>query len=103
MKALGAANRTLSLLFASESVLLALAGAVAGFVVGSGLAYWIGKANFDAPILPQPVLLGPVLLGSMAMALLATTTPLRLLPQVQPAGILRGEGWGASLRTSRAV
>jgi putative ABC transport system permease protein len=91
MKALGAGNRTLSLLFASESVLLALAGAVAGFVVGSGLAYWIGKANFDAAILPQPVLLGPVLLGSMAMALLATTTPLRLLRQVQPAGILRGE------------
>jgi putative ABC transport system permease protein len=91
MKALGASNRTVNLLFAAEAALLALAGAAAGFVAGSGIAYWIGKANFDAAILPQPALVLPVLLGSMALALLASTAPLRMLQQIQPAGILRGE------------
>ncbi len=91
MKALGASNRTVNFLFAAEAALLALAGATAGFVAGSGIAYWIGKANFDAAILPQPALLLPVLLGSIGLALLAYTTSLRTLQHIQPAGILRGE------------
>lgn len=91
MKALGASNRTVNFLFASESALLALIGSVAGYILGCGIAFWIGKANFDAAILPQPLLLFPVLLGSVALALIASTAPLRLLQQIQPAGILRGE------------
>jgi putative ABC transport system permease protein len=91
MKALGASNKAVSFLFASEAALLALVGAAAGFLAGSGIAWWIGKANFDAAILPQPALLFPVLAGSVVLALLASTAPLRLLQQIQPAGILRGE------------
>jgi putative ABC transport system permease protein len=91
MKALGASNKTVNLLFAAEAALLALAGAAAGFILGSGIAFWIGRANFDAAILPQPGLLLPVLAGSMALALLASTAPLRILQRIQPAGILRGE------------
>jgi putative ABC transport system permease protein len=91
MKALGATNRTVNFLFASEAVLLALTGATAGYMVGCGIAFWIGKANFDAAILPQPLLFLPVLLGSVVLALIASTAPLRLLQQIQPAGILRGE------------
>lgn len=91
MKALGASNRTVNFLFASEAALLALAGSAAGYVLGCVIAFWIGKANFDAAIRPQPMLLFPVLLGSVVLALLASTAPLRLLQQIQPAGILRGE------------
>jgi putative ABC transport system permease protein len=91
MKALGASNKAVNLLFAAEAALLALAGAAAGFIVGSGIAFWIGRANFDAAILPQPGLLLPVLLGSTMLALLASTAPLRILQRIQPAGILRGE------------
>lgn len=91
MKALGASNRTVNVLFAAEASLLSLAGAASGYVVGSGIAFWIGKANFDAAIRPQPLLLIPVLLGSVLLALVASTAPLRLLQQIQPAGILRGE------------
>lgn len=91
MKALGASNRAVSLLFAAEAALLALAGAAIGFVAGSAIAYWIGKANFDAAILPEPFLILPVLLGSIVLALIASTAPLRLLQQIQPASILRGE------------
>ena len=91
MKALGASNRTVNFLFASESALLALTGSIAGYIVGCGIAFWIGKVNFDAAILPQPLLVFPVLLGSVVLALIASTAPLRLLQQIQPAGILRGE------------
>jgi len=91
MKALGAPNRTVGMLFSAESAVLAFAGAVGGFLAGSAIAYWIGKANFGAAILPQPALLLPVLSGSVIMALLAATAPLRLLQRIQPAGILRGE------------
>ena len=91
MKALGASNRAVNALFAAEAALLAAAGAAVGFIGGSGIAWWIGRANFGAAILPQPALLLPVLLGSILLALIASTAPLRLLQQIQPAGILRGE------------
>jgi len=91
MKALGASNRTVNFLFASEAALLALAGSACGYVLGCVIAFWIGKANFDAVILPQPMLFFPVLLGSVVLALIASTAPLRLLQKIQPAGILRGE------------
>jgi putative ABC transport system permease protein len=91
MKALGASNKTVNFLFACEAAPLALGGAAAGFVAGSGIAYWIGKANFDAAILPQPALLFPVFLGSVLLASLASLAPLRLLQRIQPAAILRGE------------
>jgi putative ABC transport system permease protein len=91
MKALGASNRTVNFMFAAEAAFLAVAGSAAGFLLGSGIAFWIGKVNFDAVILPQPALLLPVLLGSVVLALVASTAPLRLLQRIQPAGILRGE------------
>ena len=91
MKALGASDRAVNLLFAAESSLLGIAGAIVGYVVGCGVAFWIGKANFNAAILPSPSLFIPVVLGSILLALIASTIPLHTLQQVQPAGILRGE------------
>jgi putative ABC transport system permease protein len=91
MKALGASNAAVNLLFAGEAMLVSIVGAIAGFLAGSAVAYWIGRANFGAAILPRPELLAPVLLGSMVLALMAASAPLNLLRRVQPAGILRGE------------
>lgn len=91
MKALGASNRTLDLLFAGEASLTSLLGGLAGFVAGSAIAWWIGKANFGAAIFPRPEMIAPVVLGSILLALIASTIPLKLLRRIQPAGILRGE------------
>jgi putative ABC transport system permease protein len=91
MKALGASNRAVNLLFAGEAMLVSLAGAIVGFLAGCAVAYWIGRANFGAAFTPRPELLAPVLLGSMILALLSASAPLRLLRRIQPAGILRGE------------
>lgn len=91
MKALGASDSTVNMLFAGEASMVAAVGGFVGFILGTAIAWWIGRANFGAAILPRPLLLVPVVLGSIALALLAATTPLRLLRRIQPAVILRGE------------
>lgn len=91
MKALGASDRTVNVIFASEAALVSAVGALAGFIIGTAIAWWIGKANFGAAITPRLELLPAVLVGSILLALIAATAPLNALRRIQPAGILRGE------------
>jgi len=91
MKALGASERLISSFFAAEAGALGAIGAVVGFVVGIGVAAWIGRVNFHAPVVPRLNVLPWVLLGSVAVALLSAVLPMSLLRRVQPAVILRGE------------
>jgi putative ABC transport system permease protein len=91
MKALGASGRLLNGFFAAEAALLGASGAIIGFVVGIGIAAWIGRVNFHAPVVPRFSVLPVVLAGSMAVTLLSAILPISLLRRVQPAVILRGE------------
>ena len=91
MKALGASGRLLSGFFAAEAAILGATGAVIGFLVGIGIAAWIGRVNFHAPVMPRLSVLPAVLAGSMAVTLLSAILPIALLRRVQPAVILRGE------------
>lgn len=91
MKALGASGRLLNGFFAAEAAVLGAAGALIGFVLGIGIAAWIGRVNFHAPVVPRLSVLPVVLAGSMAVTLLSAILPLSLLRRVQPAVILRGE------------
>jgi len=91
MKALGASGRLLNGFFAAEAAALGATGAVIGFVVGIGIAAWIGRVNFHAAVVPRFSVLPVVLAGSMAVTLLAAILPISLLRRVQPAVILRGE------------
>ena len=91
MKALGASERLLNGFFAAEAAALGAVGAVVGFLLGIGIAAWIGRANFHAPVLPRLGLLPVVLIGSMAVTLISAILPISLLRRVQPAVILRGE------------
>jgi putative ABC transport system permease protein len=91
MKALGASDSLIALFVAGEAAALAFAGAVLGFVVGSGIATWIGRANFHAPVAPRLSVFPMVLAGCVLVTLLATLLPLQLLRRIQPAMILRGE------------
>jgi putative ABC transport system permease protein len=91
MKALGASTRLLNGFFAAEAAALGAMGAVIGFVVGIGIAAWIGRANFHAAVVPRLSVLPVVLAGSMAVTLLSAILPISLLRRVQPAVILRGE------------
>jgi putative ABC transport system permease protein len=91
MKALGASGRLLSSFFAAEAVALGATGALIGFVLGIGIASWIGRVNFHAPVVPRFSVLPIVLAGSMLVTLLSAILPISLLRRVQPAVILRGE------------
>jgi putative ABC transport system permease protein len=91
MKALGASDRLIALFVSGEAAAMACVGTAMGFAAGVGMAAWIGRANFHAPVVPQlstfPVVLG----GSLLVTLLSTLLPLQLLRRIQPAMILRGE------------
>ena len=91
MKALGASDRLLNGFFAAEAAALGATGAVIGFVLGIGLAAWIGRVNFHAPVVPRFGVLPFVLAGSIGVTLLSSILPISLLRRVQPAVILRGE------------
>jgi putative ABC transport system permease protein len=91
MKALGASERLISSFFAAEAGALGAIGAVVGFMIGVGVAAWIGRVNFHAPVVPRFNVLPWILLGSVAVALISAALPMSLLRRVQPAVILRGE------------
>ena len=91
MKALGASGRLLNGFFAAEAAVLGATGALIGFLVGIGIAAWIGRVNFHAPVVPRFSVLPVVLAGSIVMTLLSAILPISLLRRVQPAVILRGE------------
>ena len=91
MKALGASERLIGGFFAAEAAALGAVGAILGFVIGIGIAAWIGRVNFNATVVPRVSVLPYVLAGSIAVALLSSIVPMSLLRRVQPAIILKGE------------
>jgi len=70
---------------------LGVVGALLGFVIGIGLAAWIGRVNFHDSVVPRISVLPIVLAGGVAVALLSAALPIGLLRRVEPAIILRGE------------
>lgn len=91
MKALGASERLIMVLFASEAALLGVIGATIGFAAGVGIASWIGRVNFHAAVVPRWSILPAVLTGSVILALISAVLPMSLLRRIHPAVMLRGE------------
>ncbi len=91
MKALGASSRLINGFFAAEAAALGVVGAILGFLIGIGVAAWIGRVNFDAPVVPRFSILPVIVLGSVVVTLIASILPISLLRRVEPAMILRGE------------
>jgi putative ABC transport system permease protein len=91
MKALGASERLVNGFFAAEAAAMGAVGAILGFFIGIGVAVWIGRANFHAPVVPRFGVFPYVLAGSVAVALISAILPITMLRRVQPAIILRGE------------
>jgi putative ABC transport system permease protein len=91
MKALGGSQGQLMGMFLLEATVLAFAGVVAGFVVGSAAAWLISEGNFHTATLPRLSVLPMVLLLNVAIAAMAALLPLRVLRGLQPAALLKGE------------
>jgi putative ABC transport system permease protein len=91
MKALGGSQWQLISLFLLEAALLAFAGVIAGYIIGSALAWAISETNFGTASLPRLGVLPLVLLLNMAIAVMAALFPARVLRGLQPAALLKGE------------
>lgn len=91
MKALGAGYFALSMIFVTESVLLACAGGVAGFWIGRFLALALGRAIFGSAIEVGAALL-PVIVGiAVAVTFGGSAIAIRRAVKYDPVLALRGE------------
>ncbi len=91
MKSLGASDNLVMRLFMSEGAALGLAGGLAGFALGVGLARGLAERLFHVSLSPTWWTLPAVTLSGMALAVLATMIPVRMVHRVQPATVLKGE------------
>ena len=91
MKALGATNLLIGALFLSEQLLIALAGGVLGFAIGTGLARKLGETVFGVASPPRLLVLPVVLAIAALVSALASWIPLYRASRISPAPVLRGE------------
>ena len=91
MKALGGSQRSLMAMFLLEALVLALGGVAVGFVIGSAAAWTISQLNFHTATLPRLSVVPAVLLLNVVIAALAALVPARLLRNLEPAALLKGE------------
>jgi putative ABC transport system permease protein len=91
MKALGAGNLAVAVLFFSEAALLALMTGTVGFAGGALLAHEIGRSIFDSQITIQPVLLPVILAIAVIVTFGGSAVAIRRAVKYDPVYALRGE------------
>jgi putative ABC transport system permease protein len=90
MKALGGSISRIVGFFVAEVGLLGAAGGLIGAIMGVALSYWMGVRVFDTPIPPRWEVF-PVTISLMTIVAMAGVLPLRMLGEVKPAIMLRGD------------
>jgi putative ABC transport system permease protein len=90
MKSLGGSISRIVGIFLAEVGVLGAAGGLLGAVLGAALAYWMGLRVFGTAISPRWEVF-PATVALMIVVTLAGALPLRMLGNVKPAEILRGE------------
>lgn len=91
MKALGAGNLAVAVLFFAEATLLALLAGTAGFAGGALLARQIGHSIFDSQIMVQPVLLPVILTIAVLVTFVGSAAAIRRAVKLDPVYALRGD------------
>lgn len=90
MKALGGSIQKVMRLFLAEVGVLGTVGGIFGYALGMALSVWMGHRVFGTSISPRWEVL-PATVALMFCVALAGALPLRLLGNIRPAVILRGE------------
>jgi putative ABC transport system permease protein len=94
MRSLGASKGAIALLFYAETGLLAIFAGAIGYLVGSGLAAWLGARIFSsdggsATAALNPVLLPVVVVLALIVAIAGSTPSIRSALRMDPSAILR--------------
>lgn len=90
MKALGAANWEVYLLFLSESAVVGVAGGLLGCVAGAGLSQIIGLSIFGSTVSFSLIVIPVNIAVSVLIALSGSLMPSRLIAKLYPAEVLHG-------------
>lgn len=90
MKALGASDHDVYLLFLSEAVIVGVIGGLLGFAVGSGLSQVISLSIFESTVSFNPVVPPIVIVISIVIALAGSIMPSRLITRLHPTEVLHG-------------
>ncbi len=96
MRSLGASKGAIALLFYAEAGLLAVLAGTAGYLLGSGLAAWLGARIFagdggsDQAVL-IPVLLPVVVALALVVAIAGSTPSIRAALRMDPSATLRAD------------
>jgi putative ABC transport system permease protein len=91
MKAIGADNRQVMLVFLAEAGVIGLLGGAAGYFAGLGLAEWISRTVFQMPPQFRPGVLPATLALAVAVALLGSWWPVWRAAAENPVLALKGE------------
>ncbi len=91
MKALGASRRRIASLFLTEGAMVGVAAGAAGYAAGLAVAALIGRAVFQAALLPDPWGLPVTLAVALGVTLAASLWSVRGALAIDPAVTLRGE------------
>lgn len=91
LKAIGGSRRVVLLLFSAEGFLFGMAGGVAGYVAGVGIAQLVSRTVFDAWCGLMPVFVLPALGVGLLLALLGGLGPMLAVYRLDPVQSLRGE------------
>jgi putative ABC transport system permease protein len=94
MRSLGASKGAIAFLFYSETGLLAVFAGTLGYLLGSGLAAWLGARIFvgdggAAGAVLIPVLLPVVVALALVVAIAGSTPSIRAALRMEPSAILR--------------
>jgi putative ABC transport system permease protein len=94
MRSLGASKGAIAFLFYSETGLLAVFAGTLGYLLGSGLAAWLGARIFAgdggvAEAVLIPVLLPVVVALALVVAIAGSTPSIRAALRMEPSAILR--------------
>ncbi|MBI4286864.1 MAG: ABC transporter permease [Chloroflexi bacterium] len=90
MKALGAQNSQVAVLFLSEAGALGMVGGIAGYALGTALARFIGATVFNSVISPGLVFFPLSLALAVAISILGSGLPVWQAVKVDPIKLMRG-------------
>ena len=90
LKAMGAGNGEISLLFLGEAGMIGILGGFIGFSLGILISHWMGEIVFHSSISLRGVVFVIILLLSIGVSFISSIVPLRKAAQILPVAVLKG-------------